>query len=327
MIPKPIIGRLVFLVILGAFSCTIIQDSDVATPTALAALRLSSVKMTQTTAKGNSLQEFKMLYDSVQNFIDPATNTKITRKVEYSLPAISSTSKLKFRSGSTKATSFHIYYAGSNPYSLGVHEKDSVIELYRFRYSGSGQLNKIITILNPIDNQDIIWISRDSLVYNQTRIMTLIRTADGAATYSMNYNTQGNVYYLSGVSSGAGSSQLYNSGAGNCPNSEEGVNCATYQCNTCGGGGNLPEVRIMSVQTNRTTFRVSLDDLRNQTSGNNRDGDTYYFHPTMILRGQLQGGEYLLPIYMIDWWLRGPTNPAGGILKDEDVSFDFNYVK
>src|SRR5436190_17268862 len=127
MIPyKPIITRVFVFVILGIFSCTIIQDSDVETPTELAALRLMSVKVTQNTATGAGQQEFKLLYDSVQNFTDLTTNTKITRKVEYSLPAVSTTSKLRFRSGSTKATSFYIYYAGTKPYTLGVIEKDSV---------------------------------------------------------------------------------------------------------------------------------------------------------------------------------------------------------
>jgi hypothetical protein len=326
--PNPVIARSVVFIILGIFSCTIIQDSDVETPTELAALRLTSVKVTQATSSGSGAQEFKLLYDSAQNFTDAATNTKITRKVSYSLPAVTATSKLRFRSGSTKASSFYIYYAGTKPYTLGVIEKDSVVELYRFRYSTAGQLNKIITFLNPIDNQDVIWATRDSLVYTQNQVTTLIRALDGAATYSIQYNSHEDTFFVSGINTGGGSGQLFGLGdnGNSCPNGDN-ESCTNYKCNACSSGSSAqPQVRISSVQTSTLTLRLDITDVRFDNSNNSRQADVFFFHPTMILRGQLQNGNHLLPIYMIDWWLRG-TAGTTALNKSEDVAFDFIYAK
>lgn len=306
-------------------SCSIIQEGDITSPDQLSDLKLTSFEIIQSTSNGSSTATAKLDYDSVQNFIDPNTGTKITRKVEYTLAALGNL-KMKFRSGATTGTRIYVYYTDTKKvYTLGVIQQDSVVELYRFRYSSSGQLNKIVTFIDPI-NKPLTVATNDTLIYAGNTIKKLTRRYSGSSTsIDITYNTSGSNAqdtYVSILSNG------YNNNCSN--NNSSGGDCSNYS-NTQGQntGGVGPEITISAAELLDKLSQLNLQDRRvgftNQSNTFHRELDTFYFHPTMLLRNQLSQGNHLLVIYMMDWWSLGAMTATSNFSRDDYVTLNYGY--
>ena len=297
----PIRFKPVMAIFLLAFSCSIIEDGDITSTEELQSLKLTSFEISQNTNSGSSSVTATLNYDSVQNFTDVNTNTKITRKVEYTLPPLG-TLKMKLRSGATGATKVYIYYTDTKkPYTLGIVSQDSVVELYRFRYSSTGQLNRIATFIDPIDNLPLTVATNDSLIYSGNQLNTFSRRSNGSTTnYQVGYNTVGNnstqvVSNLStGNTGGGGNGDAFSNG--NCDHSPTRT-CYTINCGTCNINTQLS---VSVTEISGTLLQLELVNWTN-VGGPYRDGETFYFHPLMMLRNQLSFGNHLLNIYLIDW--------------------------
>lgn len=317
------------IIVLGLLSCTIVEDDDITSTAEAVNLSLKSITISQKTVKGNGTLEIEQLYDSVVNFTDAATNTKITRMVEYSIPALGAL-KLKLRSGSTSATSMTVLYTDfGKPYTAYIQEEDSVIERYRFRYSAAKQLNKITTIIDPIDNQPATVITNDTLIYAGNQIGTLTRRIGGVSTtYNVQYRTSNDDSFVSSLNqSGAtqGNGNVFEQPQtwGGC----ESASCAVYQRTSQSGNQQSSAVIIVSsFQVNAALVNLNFQDFRQTGSGiAPRETDIYYFHPLMVLRGQHTDGEHLLAIYLLDWWVPGTASSTNPLNDHEHVTFSYTY--
>lgn len=322
--------RACYLLILAIFvwgiSCTIVEDTDIKTPQEFKSLPLKSIEINQETTKGKKSTLILPLYDSVQNFTDPNTGAKIVRKVGYSMTDFGNL-KMKLRSGTSGNAEIFIYYkTGDYPYTFGILKGDSIVELYRFRYDGNNKLNKIVTFINPIDNLPRTVFTSDTLIYTSATISSIVRKSpidpSKEATINIQYGGSGN--FMS-VSNFTYLSFQYQQSQGNCPNNANADVCAGYfAMPTQGGGGSNSSYTLSAAVMIDRLIQLRLLDYK-FSSGSNRDYDTYYFHPLLLMRDQFSQGGFLSIFYCIDWFVPGPVLNNTNFSQDESVSINFNY--
>ncbi len=316
----------ILTILVVGFSCTIMEDADLTSAEDFKNLPLKGIVLTQQTTKGTKSISILPLYDSVQNFTDPNTGAKIVRKVGYSASDFGNL-KMKLRSNSSGNTEFFAYYkTGNAPYTFGILKGDSIVELYRFRYDGNNRLNKIITIINPVDNQPATVFTNDTLIYTASNVSSIIRRSpydpSKAATINIQYGGSGS--FLS-VSNFTYLNFQYQQTQGNCPNNANLETCVGYLAMPTqgGGGSNSTYTMATSLRLDRLVQLRLLDYKFN--TGSNRDYDTYYFHPLLLMRDQFSQGVFLSIFYSMDWFVPGPVLNNTNFSQDESVSINYNY--
>ena len=322
IVPKPFC---LFLLTL-AFSCTIIQDSDITTESQLAKLKIMGLEIIQQTSKGNGSTLATLLYDSTVNITDAATGAKLTRRIRFSLPALG-TLKMKLKSGVNIKTELQVYYMDDGqPYTVRIFQGDSSVEHYRFRYdtyTGTRKLNKFTTILDPVDNLPPTYTSVDNFTYTGSNISSILRSPSTGSPVTINIAYGGSGTGLS-VSSLAYQGVNYSQLQGNCPNNSTFDTCTGYSSSISGIGGSGSYTLTVTQNLNFLS-QINLGDNKANGSSNNRDYDTYYFHPLMILRNQVRQGNYLLVVYMIDWWKSITISTNISNPQNEFVSVNLKY--
>lgn len=320
---------------LVAFSCTIIQDNDITSADQLSKLKWQGVEIKQETSKGNSSTAATLLYDSAVNLIDTSTGAKITRRMRFSLAPLGNL-KMKLRSETTAKTELYVSYKeGNQPYTVGIYSGDSVVEIYRFRYnstSSTAKLNKIITILNPVDGLPETLRTNDTLIFDNSGKLASITRRSPDATKTGTITLE----YLSSPSPGLSkitwdptsstvnsTYQQFQQNQNSCPNGTYTNECGAFSISvTCPPSGSCPspQVNFLFNNTNALLSQGVLMDYRRL--------DTYYLHPVMLLKNQLTLGGDLFIIYMIDWWSAAPvTNTSQNNNNNNDVvTFNFLYV-
>lgn len=306
------------------FSCTIIQDGDITSEAQLSKLRLKGFEILQQTTKVNTSTLGILLYDSTVKFTDQSTGAKITRKMRFSLAPFGNSLKMRLRSGTTAKTELYVSFKDDGqPYTFIIYQGDSLVEWYRFRYSSytgpSSKLNKITTVLNPVDGLPEKVRTNDTLIYTSSNVTSIIRRSPYGST-----STTIITYSGSGSGLQVEKSTGYELTRGNCPNGATFDSCTGYLIS----GSSSYTIAI--TQTSDLIEQILLQDQRSNNSGGSgnptREYDTYYFHPLMLLRNQVGQGNYLMVIYMMDWWVPGANTTGGGNLSnDESVTVKFNY--
>lgn len=311
-----------------AISCTIIQDSDITTPSEFANRKLKSITIQQETVKGNKTTQIQLLYDSVQNLVDINTGTKIVRRIGFSLQDFGNL-KMKLRSNTTGDLEFFVSYKeGNQPYTFGILKGDSVVEIIRFRYDTSNKLNKILTIINPIDNLPAKVFTNDTLIYTLSNISRIIRRSSDAskeATIDIQYGGSGDFQTISNFSY---LGFQYTQQGGACPQGQNSDSCFGYALQPSSGGGseNQSQYAIFNTVQFNTFTQIQLADVKiNAGPSGSRDYDTFYFHPLMILRDEFDQGKFLLGIYSIDWLELGTLLSSTNFTQNETVNINFNY--
>lgn len=326
------LARLFPGVLVTLFACSIIDDSAITSQEELKGLKLTGFTIDQQTNKGTKKITARVVSDSAVNITDTNTGAKINRVAILKMPSLGS-SKMKLRSGTTLDVDMSITYTSSTkPYTMAIYQKDSAVEVYRFRYDASGRLVKIITIIDPVDNLPALVTTIDTLIYSTVGDMKDIdvihrKLADGMldATIDPFYGSQSleNFTYKD---------RQYNNNGGGCNDAYGATGCGSYGFSPAGGGGSSGQSSFayQVSETFNSLTQVRLEDTKfgNGNGGGGsccRDFDTYYFHPLMILRNQITKGDYLLLIYMMDWWVPGAplTNSVSG--NNEMVRIDFSY--
>lgn len=310
-------------ILLLVLSCTIIEDSDITSLAEYNKLSLKSIEINQETLAGNSTKLALLKYDSVQNFVDSNTGARITRLQRFTLPSLG-TLKMKLRSGTTTNTEFFIYFKEDGlPYTFGIFAGDSLVEHYSFRYNASNQLNKIRTRLNPIDGRPATLVTTDTLTYSPSPEGKLVSmTRKGVGSFTFQFGTYNSEQTLSSMTF---LGQNYNIYTGNCSNG--------FSSNVCGqlykpvGNGGYTVHNEIQLTLGKTT-QTTITDQRLSNSGCDcqRELDTYYLHPLMILRYYFPQGGMLLWIYTVDWWKPGTAQlSAQKLNKNDVVKLNFNY--
>lgn len=306
-----------------AFSCTIITDKDITSTAQLSKLmsklKWKGLEIKQETSKGNSTVSAQVLYDSTVNIVDPATGTRINRRVRFSLGAMGP--KLKLRSGTTAKTEFTLSYKeGNQPYTFVIYQGDSAVEIYRFRYDASNRLYRIMTFLNPVDGRPFILATRDSIGYDASfKPVSIIRRSPsqpGTITLTYNNSTLQQIGFKG---------TNYTQSGGNC---RQGVSTPT-----CGGfsTNSNAQVHYQFHISNGISNQVLIQDVREPIGGGvcpacDREPATFYFHPLMLVKDQLPFGADLLLAYMGDWWVLGAaTADPNQRRTNEVVTFNFLY--
>ncbi len=317
-------------VLMAAFSCTIINDKDITSAAQLSKLKWKGLEIMQQTSKGNSTISAKVLYDSTLNIVDLTTGARINRRVRFSLGALGS--KLKLRSGTSAKTEFTLSYKeGNQPYTFVIYQGDSAVEIYRFRYDASNRLNRIVTVLDPVDGLPFILATRDSISYdNSFKPKDITRKSPDASKrgiITLTYDSFG----LTQVATGPNptTSTSYKRQQGNCFNGASSSQCGGFNKNT-GQPGFGPQVNYQFYSPNNLLNQVSIEDHRKDSGGGGCSGcsfdyATFYFHPLMLVKDQLAFGNDLLMVYLIDWWVPGASNPSSNAQTNEFVTFNFLY--
>lgn len=328
-----ILKKLCFLLFLIWGACDIISDDDITTMARLDDLKLTSFDIVQHTSKGSSTLSSTLLADSAVS-ISTGTGQTINRIVWYSVPGLGSL-KLKYRSGANSNLRTYTSYFGDNqPYTFVLYQGDSAVEIYRFRYDVSGKLNRIVTDINPVDGLPLLSRTNDTIIYNSaTEIGSIIRRSPDESrrgTFSFEYGGFGNT--ARAITRISFQSINLQPNWDNCPNGSGNNFCMgfNYQAPT------PPNDFAMNISKIGLKLEYSFDKLMSlkfldRKLDNNGgtccyDYDTYYFHPTMLLREYLTNGADLMNIYMIDWWQVGPrfTGNANFTTNDE-VTLNLNY--
>ena len=305
------------------FSCTIIQDSDITAETQLSKLKLRGIEIKQQTSLGNSSTVATLLYDSSVNITDAATGAKLTRKLRFSLPPLGDR-KMKLKSGVAVKTELQVYYMDDGqPYTVKIFQGDSTVEQYRFRYdsyTSTRKVNKIVTVLDPVDNLPATYTSVDNLTYSGSNVSSILRNPGSATPTTINISYEGSGTGFR-VSTFVYQGTNYSNSQGNCPNGASFDSCTGY--NTVGNGNSSYTI---SVAQNATTLsQILLEDNKINGGGSGRDYDTYFFHPLLFLRNQVGQGNYLLVIYMMDWWKLGVPISNPNFTRNETVSINLKY--
>ncbi len=303
------------------FSCTIIQDSDIITEAQLSKLKIKGIEILQQTSKGSASTVATLLYDSTVNITDATTGAKLTRKIRFSLPPLG-TLKMKLKSGVNGKTELQVYYMDDGqPYTVRIFQGDSTVEQYRFRYdayTGTRKVNKFTTILDPVDNLPATYTSVDNLTYTGSTISSILRNPNSTTPTTIP------ITYTSGPGPGFTYKNItYQSGQANCPNMSSFDSCTGYSTINTGSGSSSYTISV--VQTSNSLNQILLEDNKINGGGSSRDYDTYYFHPLMFLRNQVGQGNYMLVIYMMDWWQLGASVNNPNFSSNETVSINFNY--
>lgn len=302
------------------FSCSIIDDSDITSEEEFKKLKVKSIDIVQQTATKSSTSTIQVTLDTTVNI--SSVNGTLTRYVEMSLNNFSS-SKLKFASGTTssKLTMFEYFLSDGRPHSFGIM-KDTVLELYRFRYNDQKKLMRINFFLG-----EGRLVNSDSIVYNNSgRIGSIVRKAYEDASKNGTLTVSYGGGFTVSISQFALGSYQYQQTGGSCPNGGVSGACSGYMRTNTGGGGNAPQVTLKKVGV-QLTEEVSLEDIRNNGNGGGREPDSYYFHPLLLLQESFTNGNDLAVIYLIDWWSIGAqTGSSTSSTQDERVTFKFNYA-
>lgn len=319
---------------LAATSCTIVQDSDITDPAAFEKFKLKNFSITQDTHNGKKTTTATLLYDSAVNVKDPATGSIVVRKMMYNFPNPGNL-KVRMRSGSSAELKLTCsYLSGNKPYTVVLYQNDSAVEIYRFRYNNGGNLNRIVTTINPVDNKPFIYHTNDTLIYTGSGIVTKIlrRSPDASAAATINIEYGGAGDYMS-ISNFQYQYFHYQQMQGDCPNNSEFNACTGYAIQftgvggTGGTGGNNSSYYTISTRVESDLLhQLNLADTKiqgGQTS--QRDYDTYYFHPLMFLRNQMNQGNFLFVIYTMDWLLPGPVLTQTNFGRNDFVTLDFQY--
>jgi hypothetical protein len=313
-----------FAFMLCCLSCTIIEDSDIMEESELDALKLIGIDIVQgTTGEETTTASFAITDDQEVNMT--TVNGTVTRVVDFEIDNFTS-SKMKFRSGLTGDLNGYIFYLNDGrPHTFAVGKGTIVHELYRFKYNTAKKLIRITTF----SGEDEI-LTSDSLLYNtEGYITSLVRQAytEGgfSGTISMEYIGQDEFVSLSEVK--IGSVEYQQQSNGGCPNNTPQNNCTSFSRFIPGQGGGDVRVVIINVDGIGLQDEFSLQDNRiNVQSYQNREPDTYYFHPMMLLKENLDKGDDLMSIYIVDWWSIGASlTSGGGSGVDEYVKFKFIY--
>jgi hypothetical protein len=328
---NPSSGFLFPTILLLVVSCTIIKDSDITTADELKKIKLKSIKIDQDTNSGKESTTINLLYDSTVNIIDTNTGSTVVRKTGYAFPSLGNF-KLKFRSGSTATLKSYVSYLAENkPYTFVLYENDSAIEIYRFRYDATGRLSKIITTINPVDNEPILIRTNDSLIYNSNEnITSIIRRSPDAAlqtTITIGYGGSGTSTSVSSISLSPNHGFSYEQMQGDCPNNSNANICTGYNIRPTSGSGSYSSYYTISTLTESNVLHeLNLIDTKIQGGQiSQREYDTYYFHPLMLLRNEVSNGDFLLIIYMIDWLEPGVPLTNTNFTRNDFVTFDFQY--
>ncbi len=321
-----------FIVLLTlGLACTIIEDSDIKDASQFANKKIKSIDVEQQTTKGSKSSQIKLLFDSVKNIVDPATGVKVVRRQGYSLQDLGNL-KMKLRSGTTGNTEFFISYKeGEKPYTFSILKGDSIVEVIRFRYDANNRLNKIVTIINPIDNQPAKIFTSDTLIYLSSEISRIIRrSSDPAqeATIDILYGGDANFRTISQFSY---LGFRYSQGGGACPQGNNSQTCSGYALqpssgNQPSGSENQTQFAIVTSFQFNQLVKIQLADVKiNAGPSGSRDYGTFYFNPLMIFRDEFSEGKILLGIYSIDWFVPGPVLTSTNFTQNETVNFNFNY--
>jgi hypothetical protein len=326
-------GLFSFALVLLAFSCSIIQDSDIKSAAEVSNLKLTSIKLDQATqAGGTTTATITPVVDKVVNISTAAG--LLTRYIEFNAPVFSATSKVKYKTAVADGARMYIYYFSTGkPSTFGIYKenivngkvKDSTFyEVYRFRYDASGRMNKFVTFLNPTAAAT----SNDTLVFgNANQVTSILRRTNPAQTITVQYQ-DGVVTNLSVAPSTNLSSptKTISYGGNACTScADEFTSSLGYNQGGNGGGnsGGTP-ITITLVGLPGKPQTIFLENPLNVGYA----PDTYYFHPLMLLCGQVPQGNALLHIYLIDWWQLGAGGGSTGNNSfTEKVKFTFNYVK
>jgi len=325
---RPIFSGCFTIFFLIVFSCTIIQDGDITSASELNTLKWKGFEINQETNSGTSLQLVSLVFDSAKNTIDKLTGVKIVRKIKFNLPSLANR-KMKLRSGTTANTSLYISYKdGNQPFNYWIQQGDSIVELYRFRYNASNVLNKVLTTINPVDGLKPTVTTNDTIYYdNPLRTITqIIRRSTNAAKAG----TIVPEYASATISKITFKSTVYQGLSGNCNNSAASSDCGSYT-NTGTSGNDSPQMDFrfasLGVQLNQVIVVDHRFDNNNSTCRRcGTELDTYYLHPTMILKNSFALGSNLMLIYMNDWWVPGTAVVSNSNLnKNDQVTLNFLY--
>lgn len=322
-----------FIFFAFVFSCTIIEDSDITSQEELDNLVFSAIEIRQEMSSGNTTSTATVTSIAVVNIpvSVPPFNGTLTKQVHMDWPALTANSKLKLKSGDvTPFKSRTSYLSSGQPYNFylfHVSGSDTIIfEWYRFRYDANGRLSNIITNVPYVENTPAT--SRDTLIYETSgRLSSITRKypATGTSTtftnlfYKTSYNNSYNLnqFNFQGINyqnytscSGGGCGPYwggnYHASPGTDPNSNNfptGVmNLATFQ------------MEYLSMQDFNSIGLICANKPCSAWI------DTFYLHPLMILKDQLNAGDDLLFIYMVDWWQPVSTQESAN---NEKVTFTF----
>jgi hypothetical protein len=305
---------------LCCLSCTIIEDNDILTSDQLDDLKLTAIDIIQETAAKNSTSTIRIVTDSAMNL--STSYGTVTRYVEMEMDGFTS-GKLKFRSGVTgKITLYQTYLSGGRPNTFGIIKNDVIVELYRYRYSTNNQLKRINFFLGE---DDLIY--SDSMIYNSTgNISSMVREAPTEpgmnGTITMEYGG-GNPVTVSRVRVG---SLQFDQNNGNCPNNSSLQSCISYYRIINGQSGNNGSTSVMIKNDRGISLlnEVSIEDIRFDNGTTGQEADSYFFHPIMLNKQELELGDDLMSIYMIDWW-DPQSYITGSPIQNERVRFKYNY--
>jgi hypothetical protein len=327
--------RYPYLLILAATACNIIGDGDIKNLDGISDLKLASYQVAQRTTRGSGVQNITLLYDSATN-IGVSNGQFVTRIVWYETPGGGSL-KLRYKSGATaNLRTYTSYLSGGQPYTYALYQGDSAVELYRFRYDASGRLNRIITDINPVDDLPVLLRTNDTIIYQSSnQILSIERRSFDEArrgTFEIQYQQDFNGTSVSRVSF---QNISVASSFANCPQGNGGDGCAGYSYEQLNPPNTFSTI-ITNMRVNRAyTFsklsQLELIDVKFNSNGGGGgsccyDYDTYYFHPTMVLQGELLNGADLMAIYMIDWWQPGdPLTGNANYSSNDEVQINFNY--
>jgi hypothetical protein len=316
-----------FVVAAFIFSCTIIEDGDITSQEELDNLKLLSVDIEQQTS-GATNTSSAIVTKVLDVNLQPSG---VRKQIWMDWPALGANSKLKVKSGATTAfKSYTSLLEGGKPYTFYLFSvagiDTTILEQYSFRYNSSGRLATVITRVPFVEGA--LATSRDTLVYDTNgRLSGVTRNypatgAAAAAFSSFNYQTSDNYYKLN---------QYIFQGLqyqGAC----QGGGCGSYWGGnyhvTPSSPSNGFPTGVMNVLSNKKAF-LSIQDY-NDLNQNNCGSpgcnaawiDTFYLHPLMLLKDQLNAGDDLLFIYMVDWWKPVTTQQT---TTNEKVIIQFNY--
>lgn len=307
------------------FSCTIIQDSDITIEAQLSKLKIKGIEIKQETSKGNNSTVGTLLYDSTIYFVAVGTGAKITRKIRFSLPPLGNL-KMKFKSGTTSKTELFVSYMDDGqPYNVRIFQGDSAVESYLFRYDtyiGVRKVNKILTTLDPVDGLPATYTTVDNFTYTGSNISSILRTPKTGSPATISIISPNVGAYFAPNFTYLGINYQYNQG--NCPYGAGFDSCIGYQAMVNGTSGSSSYI-ISVVQNSNSLSQILLADNKITGGSSSWDYDTYFFNPLMLLRNQVGQGNYLLVIYMIDWWQRGAAISNPNFTRNETVSINLNY--
>ncbi len=318
------------------FGCTIIQSSDITSLDQLNKLTVKSIDITENLST-QSLTATATLVDSIMNapvFIDinNTINGTVAKQTKITWPAVTSDSKLKFRSGVTTGIVIkNTYYQNGMPRHSFIYGNNLLKEWYSFYYDINFNLTNVRSRIFASPDTAVY---RDSLIYNTSGfqswyVSSIVRKSpynpSKAGTINFTYSQYSPYVSLNGPVQYAG--LQYNPSNQNCPNGTSIDNCFGSSFIDNASPNSSSSYVINTSQVGNLLNLLSIADLKiNNNGGAPRNYDTYYFHPLMLMRNLFSHGNFLLTIYMIDWWQPGqPVSGPTNFTKNETVTFNFNY--